>query len=270
MAIQNETLKRALAGFIYISLFVSAALIGKYVLFSLFLILGIICLYEVQKLLIFSNILAYIVLIITLSSFTFLNLNDTFLFFLMLITILIKFLLLADLFFSKQIPVFNKKKHLITLLYIIPSFLFLLLIPISFDNYEPWLLIGFLLIMWVNDSFAYLIGKHFGRNKLFERISPKKTVEGFVGGFVFGLIVSFFIANWSKNLNQYEWMLMALIISIAGSLGDLVQSRFKRLAEVKDSGNLIPGHGGIFDRMDSTLFSSTFVFAYLFMMNHVS
>ncbi len=270
MNVRNETLKRALTGLIYIGCFVSAALINAYFLYGLFLVLGCICLYEVNKLLDFSNVLSYIVYVILLSGITFFKLDFTVLFFMVLFTILINFILMADLFFSKESTFFKKKKHLVTLFYIIPSFLFIQLIPISFNDYEPWLLIGFLLILWVNDSFAYLVGKHLGKNKLFERISPKKTIEGFVGGFVFALLISYFIAHWSDNLNEYEWMLMALIISISGSIGDLVQSRFKRLAKVKDSGNVIPGHGGIFDRMDSTLFSSSFVFAYLLVINHVS
>ena len=270
MVVKNETLKRALTGLIYIGCFVTAALLNKFFLYGLFLILGSICIYETNKLLHFQNLLAYFIFGISLTAITFFSVNETLLFFMVLITILIKFILMADFLFSKNSTFFNKKKHLITLFYIIPSFLFIHLIPISFSNYEPWLLIGFLLIMWVNDSFAYLIGKHLGKTKLFERISPKKTVEGFIGGFVFALTISYFISHWSKNLNGYEWMLMALIISISGSIGDLVQSRFKRLANVKDSGNLIPGHGGIFDRMDSTLFSSSFVFAYLFVINHVS
>lgn len=270
MNVKNETLKRALTGLIYIGCFVTAALINVYFLYGLFLVLGCICLYEVNKLLDFNNILSYFVYIILLSTITFFPIDFTILFFMVLFTILINFILMADLLFSKESTFFRKKKHLVTLFYIIPSFLFIQLIPISFNDYEPWLLIGFLLILWVNDSFAYLIGKYLGKNKLFERISPKKTIEGFVGGFVFALIISYFIAHWSKNLNEYEWMLMALIISISGSIGDLVQSRLKRLAQVKDSGNVIPGHGGIFDRMDSTIFSSSFVFAYLLVINHVS
>ena len=270
MNVRNETLKRALTGLIYIGCFVSAALTNVYFLYGLFLVLGCICLYEVNRLLHFNNIFSYFIYIVLLSIITFVPINFTLLFFIVLFTILMNFILMADLLFSKNSTFFRKKKHLVTLFYIIPSFLFIQLIPISFNDYEPWLLIGFFLILWVNDSFAYLVGKHLGKNKLFERISPKKTIEGFVGGFVFALLISYFIAHWSDNLNEYEWMLMALIISISGSIGDLVQSRFKRLAQVKDSGNIIPGHGGIFDRMDSTLFSSSFVFAYLLVINHVS
>ena len=252
------------------SCFLSATLINKYVLYALFTVLGVICIYEVNKLLNFNNVIGYFIYVISLSLITFFPVKSIVLFFLILLTILVKFILMGNLLFSKKSSFSNLRKFLIVTCYIIPSFLFIQLIPISFTNYEPWLLIGFLLIMWVNDSFAFLVGKYLGKTKLFERISPKKTVEGFIGGFIFALITSYFIAHWSKNLNEFQWMLMALIISISGSIGDLVQSRLKRLAEVKDSGKLIPGHGGIFDRMDSTLFSSSFVFAYLFVINHVS
>ena len=270
MNFKSETLKRSFAGLIYIGCFLSAALINEYVLYCLFLVLGVICIYEINRLLDFDNISGYFIYVISLSLITFYPVKPIILFFLVLLTILVKFILMSNLLFSKKSSFSEFRKLMVVTCYIVPSFLFIQLIPISFTYYEPWLLIGFLLIMWVNDSFAFLVGKYLGRTKLFERISPKKTVEGFIGGFIFALIISYFIAHWSKNLNEFQWMLMALIISISGSIGDLVQSRLKRLAEVKDSGKLIPGHGGIFDRMDSTLFSSSFVFAYLFVINHVS
>ena len=119
-------------------------------------------------------------------------------------------------------------------------------------------------------SFAYLIGKNFGKNKLFEKISPKKTVEGFLGGFIFTIIGGIVLSYFSDLINFYHWVVLGILVSIFGTLGDLVQSKFKRKAEVKDSGKILPGHGGVFDRMDSIIFSSTFALGFLFLIQNVS
>jgi phosphatidate cytidylyltransferase len=120
--------------------------------------------------------------------------------------------------------------------------------------------------MWTNDTFAYLIGKQFGKNKLYEKISPKKTIEGFIGGLLFSLvagsIISFIMGN---DLSTFQWLILSLIIAILGSVGDLVQSQFKRQVNIKDSGSILPGHGGIYDRLDSIIFVAPFVYLFLYL-----
>ncbi len=106
--------------------------------------------------------------------------------------------------------------------------------------------------------------------KLFERISPKKTVEGFLGGLVFSAVAAYLVYFFTGLLNLHTWIGLAVILSIFGTLGDLIQSKFKRQAGVKDSGRLMPGHGGLFDRLDSIIFASPFVYAYLQLLNYVS
>jgi phosphatidate cytidylyltransferase len=125
--------------------------------------------------------------------------------------------------------------------------------------------IAILIFIWVNDSFAYLVGKNFGKRKLFESVSPKKTIEGFIGGWVFSLIAAFFISQQHNNsdINLVDWIIIASILSIIGTIGDLVESKFKRQANVKDSGTIMPGHGGMLDRLDSLFFAAPFVFLYL-------
>jgi phosphatidate cytidylyltransferase len=130
--------------------------------------------------------------------------------------------------------------------------------------------VGTFVLIWTNDSFAYLVGKNFGKTKLFERISPKKTIEGFLGGAIAAIIISYLIFIYIDLLPLWAWIMLAVIVSIFGTLGDLVQSKFKRKADVKDSGKIMPGHGGIFDRMDSMLFSSTFVFIFILLLDYVS
>jgi len=130
-------------------------------------------------------------------------------------------------------------------------------------KYNPNVLLGFFFLIWTNDSAAYLTGVKFGKHKLFERVSPKKTWEGSIGRAVFSLIVAYIISIYFIELRLIDWLVIAVIITIFGTLGDLVQSLFKRSINVKDSGSILPGHGGILDRFDGVLLSVPFVFIYL-------
>ncbi len=278
----NELFTRVLSGIIYAALIFLGLWFGKITTIILFLIFGILCLVEVQKLLSFKNYLCYIIYPIALFVFHYFNVDSKVIFSLLFLTFFVKLLLLRDLFSLKGRDAFREKKHIITLFFIVPSFIFLTLIPGIIDasdnsffpkgneNYNTFILFSVFFLMWINDSFAYLIGKNFGKNKLFEKISPKKTVEGFLGGFIFTIIGGIVLSYFSDLINFYHWVVLGILVSIFGTLGDLVQSKFKRKAEVKDSGKILPGHGGVFDRMDSIIFSSTFALGFLFLIQNVS
>jgi len=126
------------------------------------------------------------------------------------------------------------------------------------------LLLGFFILIWINDTFAYLSGMMAGKKLLFKRISPKKTWEGSIGGGIFTLAGGYVLSLFYQSIDLNEWLGFALIIIIFGTFGDLVESMFKRSIDVKDSGNIMPGHGGILDRLDSLLISAPFLFVYLF------
>ena len=143
---------------------------------------------------------------------------------------------------------------------------------IGTDNGWVLLIFAFILI-WVNDIFAYLTGSAIGRHKLFPRISPKKTIEGSIGGAVFTMLFAYFINRFVLNvfffenyINDIEVLFLALCVVVFGTLGDLTESMMKRHAGVKDSGNIIPGHGGILDRFDATFMAMPFVFVYLLLI----
>ena len=130
----------------------------------------------------------------------------------------------------------------------------------------PWLILLVFALLWVNDIFAYLTGRLLGKHKLFERISPGKTVEGSIGGLVFTLAGALVFSHFVDWLSMAEAIGLGLVAVVFGTLGDLCESMLKRQAGVKDSGKLIPGHGGILDRFDSVLFAIPFVFVYLLLV----
>jgi len=137
------------------------------------------------------------------------------------------------------------------------------LLPHSGMIFSPGLIIGFFILLWSNDTGAYLTGISFGRHRLMERISPKKSWEGFIGGAVIALAVAWFLSGWLGVVDRKKWMIISVIISIAGTYGDLVESMLKRSMGVKDSGSVMPGHGGFLDRFDSTLISFPLVYLFI-------
>jgi phosphatidate cytidylyltransferase len=129
-------------------------------------------------------------------------------------------------------------------------------------GYHGGNILGFFMILWSTDSGAYFAGRYLGKHKFFERISPKKTWEGFFGGAALGLTAAFIVSKYVDTFSTTDWIITAVIIIITGSLGDLVESMFKRSLNKKDSGNLIPGHGGVLDRFDGLFIAAPFVFVY--------
>ncbi|MDN3205015.1 phosphatidate cytidylyltransferase [Algoriphagus sediminis] len=150
------------------------------------------------------------------------------------------------------------------LFYVAVPFSLLNLAVFSVDQtYHYEILIGCLLILWACDTGAYFAGTKFGKTKLFERVSPKKSWEGFLGGAFAALAVAYGVSRYFSVLDGWKWMVIAAIIIIAGTYGDLIESLFKRSIEIKDSGKGLPGHGGFMDRFDGLLLSAPFITAFL-------
>jgi phosphatidate cytidylyltransferase len=129
--------------------------------------------------------------------------------------------------------------------------------------YHYEILVGCLLILWASDTGAYFAGTRFGKTKLFERVSPKKSWEGFLGGAFAAILVAFVLSQYFVVLEDWKWLVIAGIIIIAGTYGDLIESLFKRSIAIKDSGSVLPGHGGFMDRFDVLLLSAPFITAFL-------
>jgi phosphatidate cytidylyltransferase len=168
-------------------------------------------------------------------------------------------LLLIIRLIKNQFPFAFLFRIIPTILYVsIPLFL-LISIAVWSGTYEPLRIIGILLFIWTNDILAYFIGKTFGRHAFSPSISPKKTWEGTIGGWVGCILVGFLTYPYIGYFSLWEWIVLGLIIGILGSTGDLIESLFKRKINIKDSGTLLPGHGGFLDRMDALLFTMPFI-----------
>lgn len=137
------------------------------------------------------------------------------------------------------------------------------LIPHENVSFSPGIIIGFFILIWATDTGAYLTGKSFGRHRLMESISPKKSWEGFFGGVIISATVAWLLSGWLGVVDITHWIIISLIISITGTYGDLIESMLKRSSGVKDSGTILPGHGGFLDRFDSTIISFPLVYLFI-------
>ena len=135
-------------------------------------------------------------------------------------------------------------------------------------NFCPNILTGILILIWIYDSLAYCSGILFGQHRLFERISPKKSWEGLIGGAIFTICAGIFMNLLFSEIYRGDWIAISIIVVVFGTLGDLIESMFKRTVNIKDSGNLLPGHGGLLDRLDSFIFIIPFVFLYFLIISN--
>lgn len=133
-------------------------------------------------------------------------------------------------------------------------------------NFEPWLLSGMFFLIWTNDTFAFLFGISFGKHRLFERISPKKSWEGTIGGGLFTFGTAWLLGTYTNTIDLSAWLILAAIVVPSAVFGDLIESMLKRSLGVKDSGNIMPGHGGVLDRFDAANFALPFIVFFLYLL----
>lgn len=181
-----------------------------------------------------------------------------------LLMLLVFLLFILELFLHSDRPFVNIGHYLLGVVYVGVPFALLISISYWHDNYAPMRVFGLLLLTWTNDTMAYFVGSKIGKHPFFSRISPKKTWEGTLGGMAFTFLAAWLLARWVPEFGTDEWMLLAGCVAVFGTLGDLVESMFKRSIQIKDSGSLMPGHGGLLDRFDSFIF--VLPFAWLALM----
>ncbi len=295
----NETLKRGISGAIYIALLLSSILFSTESFIILFGIFLIIATYEFCNLIQLNKIfpLFFVALFYTsISLISFYktetenyinriqNKNikidldiDQVNIILLIKTLIVSIKCIVFLFDDTAQSLSKLSKYVYLLGYILLPFVFITKISFGINDYNPKIIIGLFILIWTNDTFAYLVGKSIGKHKLLERISPKKTIEGFIGGVVFAVFTGFLISKlYIKASPSFSgksiliWTSIALIVGIFGTIGDLIESKFKRIAGIKDSGKIMPGHGGILDRLDSVIFVAPIVYLFYQLLPYVS
>jgi phosphatidate cytidylyltransferase len=187
--------------------------------------------------------------------------------------LLLLYMMISELYLKRENPIGNWAHTMLSQVYI--ALPFALLNVISFQNdfvssevtYNPIIPLSVFIFLWMSDTGAYCIGTLIGKHRLFERISPKKSWEGSIGGAVVALIAAAVLAHFFDTLNIWEWMGLALTIVVFGTWGDLTESLFKRQLGIKDSGNILPGHGGMLDRFDSALMAIPAATVYLYLLS---
>ena len=170
---------------------------------------------------------------------------------------LVLFLFTTELFRAKIKPAENLGASILSLFYLgLPCGLIFATSIANDGSYDPWRVLFLFFFMWASDTGAYFAGRFLGKHKLFERLSPKKTIEGFIGGVLTAVAVGVAAHHFFGGESLFVWMCIGGLLAITGTLGDLFESMFKRQSGIKDSGNILPGHGGILDRFDSTFLSA--------------
>lgn len=265
----KNLLIRTVTGLVYVVITIGSILLGKFAMSVYFLLAMSISYFEFYRLtnkekvfgLSFFTGLAinvYLFASVFLASFC----QMPYTIFLGLIP-LVLLLPIIELFGKDANPTGNMAVALMGVVYTAVPFSFLLLICSYTGSYDFKMLVALFCILWANDSGAYLVGSSFGKHKLLERISPKKTWEGTIGGAVFAALVSVALFYWMEDVNCVRSILIGLLTVVFGTLGDLTESMMKRQFNVKDTGNILPGHGGLLDRFDSLLFSAPVFYLYI-------
>lgn len=272
----KNLLVRAITGIVFVSLVLGAIFysdLSATIVFSIFMLLGLIEFYKLfQQHKIISirweTGVAYGVILYAIALGIIYELvPPIFMFLFVPITFLI---MLTELWRKKENPLTNMAIIILGAVYIVLPFFFLIYLNKYNDSLTYYSKInlptiaGLFILVWTNDTFAYLSGRLFGKTKLFERISPNKTWEGTIGGIAFTLLAGYLIAFFSEDGTIIYWIISAIIIAPSAILGDLLESLFKRSLNIKDSGNILPGHGGILDRFDAALFAIPFFVAWTF------
>jgi phosphatidate cytidylyltransferase len=270
---------RAITGFFFVIVMLASVLLGNYVFDVFYLVLAVLCLSEFYGLLKksgaepgqFIGILNGVLLYAAAALICYSD-NDPPSFYLLLILVpALAAVFIQELYKKSAAPFINIAYTILGLVLVVMPFCFFhaLAYLSIFNGFNFHLPLAFLIMLWANDTGAYLSGYFFGKTKLFERHSPKKTWEGFIGGVLISAGAAYIISLFYKELPWKDWVIMAVLIGCFGTLGDLVESMFKRSINVKDSGGILPGHGGLLDRFDGLFLAAPIVYAYLYFITNL-
>lgn len=278
---KSNFLQRAITGILFVGVLVGCILYDPWTFSALFVVISALTIREfghlinqVEGVSINKNItmLAGVYLYMAVMAFC-TNLSGSKIFLPYLL--LIMYLMISELYLKKENPVMNWAYSMLSQLYI--ALPFAMLNVLSFHtspmdtsvSYNPILPLSVFVFIWLSDTGAYCVGSLIGRHRLFERISPKKSWEGSIGGGIVAIGSSFIFAHYFPIMNMAEWAGLALIVVIFGTWGDLTESLMKRQLHIKDSGAILPGHGGMLDRFDSALMAIPAAVVYLYALTWI-
>ncbi|HOZ81758.1 MAG TPA: phosphatidate cytidylyltransferase [Bacteroidia bacterium] len=273
----NNFWTRAFTGAVFVAVMIAAIEFSPYTFMILFMVINLLSIIEFYKLFIRNELTPRIFSGIVLSAILYatsaLVASGTASAQLLFINIPMLFLIfIFELYLKSEKPFENIAYTLLGVAYLtLPLALFnsMAFLPGENTGYHSGIIIGYFLILWASDTGAYLSGMKFGKHKLFERHSPKKTWEGSIGGCLAALLLGYTNSLFFTQLALSEWLIVGLLIVITGTFGDLIESMLKRSLKIKDSGNILPGHGGMLDRFDGLFISIPFVFTYLALIGKV-
>lgn len=263
--------KRTITGVVIIIFIISSILLGKVSFFFLFTLLIYLTLREffnlasVEHIKPFHYYGSFIGIVVFVMFYTYCQNKVDEKIFLPLIPIVISFSLI-ELYRKNKHPFQNIAYTIFGVIYIAVPFSLFNFFVFQGENiifYQYKLILFYFILVWTYDTTAYLFGMLIGNTPLYSRISPKKTWEGLIGGSVITVSLAIFLSKFYIQLTMIDWIVIALIIIVAGTFGDLAESLYKRSLDVKESGSILPGHGGLLDRFDAVLFSAPLVFTYL-------
>lgn len=266
----RELYIRGISGLFYVGLILGSVFYDLLLYTLVILIFSALAMIEFQRLVAHKSYMPVALVVLLVYNFYQSKIFTTELLYPLLSVFMAHVFLIYWLFSNKAIQLEYLSRTLLSLFYLGLGCFFIIALAGNGDHFEPKNVLLFFVLIWTNNSFAYVTGKQMGKNPLFPRVSPKKTWEGFLGGLVFALIAAFIFQNFHPDQSLGFYIIVAFITSVLATLGDLIQSHFKRYAKVKDSGSLIPGHGGFFDRMDSAIFVAPWFYLLLNFKEYVS
>ena len=266
----RELFVRSISGLLYVTLIVFSAYWSNLALLIVIFVFSGLALLEFQKLIRYKSPISFLVFGLLAYQFQRNQVPESLHHALLSLTLLTSLYLTYCLIAKKKFPSAPFQKSGLSFFYLVGSAYFILATTklTGLENNSTTLVMY--LLIWTNNSFAYVFGKRWGKTLLFPSISPKKTWEGFWGGGLSCILLSLVLMNLDTELANWIFPVLAIVIVVTATLGDLIQSKFKREAKVKDSGSLIPGHGGFFDRMDSVLYAAPFVYLIFKITEYVS
>jgi len=263
---------RAITGVLFVIVLVASVLSGPWVFSIFFLIIGLLSLDEFYKIINKKNdanvacanrwaglalgAALFICLIL-------MQLQDASLAIFLYSIPFVTLVFWLELFRKQAQPFLNIAFTFLGIIFAVIPFMFFYQLGFLDSGYNYEYPLGFLILLWASDTGAYLAGRTFGKTKLFERHSPKKTWEGSFGGLLISLVAAFILSRFFHGIDTWQWLVSSVIIVVFGTYGDLTESMLKRSYQIKDSGNIMPGHGGFLDRFDGLLLAAPLVYLFL-------